>query len=436
MRITILTVGTRGDVQPFVALGRGLECAGHSVTLATHPIFEGLVRQGGLEFRPLEGNPKAILLGTAGQDMLGGGRPSAGFLKKAVRAFEPVLERLALDAMTACSGTEAIIFTPWSFFGYDLAQKLSIPSVGTCLQPATPTGEFPHPAFPGRLPLGPWFNRWTHTLCEAAFWRIMEPYLNRLRTRHLAMPPVSLWKDHARRFAPIVYGFSTAVIAKPRDWGAHAHITGFWFLERDSGWAPPVELLRFLEAGPPPVCVSFGSMLPGDSAQVTRAVIGALEDAGQRGVLVTAWGGLETASAPPNVHVTAFAPFDWLLPQVSAVVHHGGAGTLAEGLRAGKPTIVCPFAGDQPFWGDVVYRLAAGPKPIPIRKLNRSNLAQAIRRAVEDSAMRPRAEQIGSEMRLEQGVGNAVAAIEQYLSVRESRGLRGEWRARRGRGQS
>jgi sterol 3beta-glucosyltransferase len=216
---------------------------------------------------------------------------------------------------------------------------------------------------------------------------------------------------------PVLLGFSTQVVPRPSDWPPTVTVTGYWFLEEAVDWQPPAELLHFLEEGPQPVFIGFGSMAGRDPERLGRTVLDALRDSGERGIIVTGWGGTRLAGTPPGVFVLESAPYEWLLPRVKAVVHHGGAGTTAAGLRAGRPSVVCPFVADQPFWGARVAALGVGPEPIPQRKLTAGNLADAIRTAATDPAMRERAARLGERIRAEDGVGNAVAAIEGVLGA-------------------
>jgi sterol 3beta-glucosyltransferase len=191
--------------------------------------------------------------------------------------------------------------------------------------------------------------------------------------------------------------------------------TGYWFLDAPPGWEPPAGLQAFLEAGPPPVYVGFGSMFMEGGPRQTKVVLDTLRLAGQRGVLATGWGGLSAQPDTPDVFFVEAVPHDWLFPRVSAVVHHGGAGTTGAGLRAGRPTVICPLVGDQWFWGRRVAALGAGPAPLPKPWLTAERLAEAITRAVTDPALRQRAAALGEAVRAEDGVGRAVAFIQQHL---------------------
>jgi sterol 3beta-glucosyltransferase len=205
------------------------------------------------------------------------------------------------------------------------------------------------------------------------------------------------------------------VISPPPDWPETAHVTGYFWLDTADGWQPPLALQAFLDAGAPPVYVGFGSMTGQDPEKLGTLVLDALHQCGQRGVLATGWGGLHTGQLPPDVFVLDSAPHAWLFPRMAAVVHHGGAGTTAEGLRAGVPSVIVPFIVDQPFWGARVRALGAGPAPVPLKKVTPARLTQAIHSAVTDAGMRQRAQQLGAVLRAEDGLGCAVQHVRQHL---------------------
>jgi sterol 3beta-glucosyltransferase len=193
------------------------------------------------------------------------------------------------------------------------------------------------------------------------------------------------------------------------------HITGYLFLDSQAGWQPSPELEAFLDAGDPPVYIGFGSMAGRSPEQLAGLVSEALSRSGQRGVLLTGWGGLRADLVPDNVFTVDAAPHSWLFPRMAAVVHHGGAGTTAEGLRAGVPAVVVPFAFDQPFWGARIRELGLGPDPIPLAKLTAGRLAHAIKTAVTDPSIRQQASACAKDIRRENGIGNAVKVIKKYL---------------------
>jgi UDP:flavonoid glycosyltransferase YjiC (YdhE family) len=213
---------------------------------------------------------------------------------------------------------------------------------------------------------------------------------------------------------PSVYGFSPSFLPRPADWDEFQHVTGYWFLEAQTGWQPPLDLLGFLESGPPPVYVGFGSMSPDNSEHLTRLALRALELSGQRGVLLTGWGGLRRLPVPRNVFFVDDVPHAWLFPRMAAVVHHGGAGTTASGLRAGVPSIIAPFGGDQCAWADLVGKSGLGPSAGPVQRLTPEKLANAIQIAINDSTMRARARVMGEKIRAENGIAQAIELVERY----------------------
>lgn len=233
----------------------------------------------------------------------------------------------------------------------------------------------------------------------------------------LGGPPdfVSLAEAYGVPFTAIgagIYPISPHVLPRPADWPPHLRLVGYWFLGPPPGWSPPESLVRFLEAGEPPVHVGFGSMPNQDPHATFDLIVRALEVSGQRGVIYGGWGGLAGETAGDRALVIEGVPHEWLFPRMKAVVHHGGAGTTAVGLRAGVPNVVVPFFSDQPFWGWRVAALGAGPAPIPLGSLTAERLAAAIERAMTDPAMRGRASEIGARLRAENGVANTVELIQ------------------------
>jgi UDP:flavonoid glycosyltransferase YjiC (YdhE family) len=230
-------------------------------------------------------------------------------------------------------------------------------------------------------------------------WPMQRASVNLARRTVLGLPSAPYWDGPLallkKQDVPVLHGFSAHVVPRPPDWEKHVYITGYWFLDPPPEWRPPADLVDFLQAGPPLVYVGFGSMSHGDPRTATRLVVQALQLAGQRGILVSGWGGLTQADLPASVYIAESIPHSWLFPQMAAVVHHGGAGTTAAGLRAGKPTITVPFISlDQNFWGWRVADLGAGLPPIPSKRLTAEKLAQSISSAVADPLMRQRAAEL------------------------------------------
>ncbi len=288
MHITILTVGSRGDVQPIVALAAGIQRAGHTVRLATHINFETLVRQGGLEFARLERNAQAIVNSPEGQARLETTRNPIAFFRGFRALLGPMLHVGMEDALRACQGTDLIILGgPAFYIAQSVAEKLQLPFIQAYLQPLHPTTEFPSALFPMPFQGGRVLNYLSHSLGGQSFWQLMRPVVNEARRTFLDLPPLSLFgpfPEMIRRELPVLYGYSPSVLPKPRKWGDHLHVTGYWFLD-DAQWAPPATLTNFLAAGPAPVYIGFGSMVVRDPRRMTDIVLRALKQSGQRGIM-------------------------------------------------------------------------------------------------------------------------------------------------------
>lgn len=422
MKITILTVGSRGDIQPYVALGRGLQAAGYRVSVATHACWEGFTRDYGLDYRPVAGDPRGIVEGEAGQMWLASDRSPIGFMRGMMDAARPVLYQAADDYWMACQDADLILYPILAALpAASIAEKLGIPAYPAYLQHVHATGVYPSGMMPALPRFGAPYHRLTYMLSSELFWRAMRPIISDWRQERLGMPPLpqrNVFPSWERARSPCFYGFSPAVVPRAPEWGEHIHITGYWFLHPWTEPAAPPQpesdhgrLTDFLASGPPPVFVGFGSMADRDPAQAASLVVRALALSRQRGVLLTGWGGLQPGDLPDDILAIESAPFEWLFPQMAAVVHHGGAGTTAAGLAAGRPSVVVPFFGDQHFWAWRVAALGAGPQPIRRRQLSAERLAAAISEAVTHREIQARAATLGEQIRREDGVGAFVALL-------------------------
>ncbi|MFO7631083.1 MAG: glycosyltransferase [Caldilinea sp.] len=419
MRIAIWASGSRGDVQPYIALGVGLHRAGHGVRLITNENYQSLVTSFGLECWPIKGNVQEVIDTPEMRELIEKGNFLAITAKTADAAKRAAVD-WAREGLIACQDTDLLVAGLGGMFvGLALAEKLDIPMIQAQVVPFTPTRAFPGVLLPPSLGrLGGAVNRLSHDLTRQAMWQGIRGADTLMRRDVLDLPALPLsgpFNSERLRHAPTLYGFSPSVIPKPADWGAAVHVTGFWFLDSDAVWTPDAELVDFLEAGPPPVYVGFGSMSNRNPETTASLVLEALAETRQRAVLLSGWGGLRAVQLPDTVFLADAIPHDWLFPRMAAIVHHGGAGTTAAGLRAGVPSIVVPYFGDQPFWGKRIETLGVGPAPIARKQLTARRLAAAIERAVTDQLMRRRAADLGARIRAEDGVAAAVAIISQHL---------------------
>jgi len=418
MRLVVVAFGSRGDVQPYVALGRGLQAAGYAVTLCTLAEFEPLVRDYGLGFAPMRGNIRAILATEPGQRLLQAGRNPIALLSAMARLFETAAHELVEDCWQACRDTDAILYSLLAWFGiHHVVEKLHLPKLAVYLQPVSPTREFAiMGAAGGRL--GGAFNLVTYAINQQISWMLIRGALNVPRRNILDLPPEPFWAPFGRmhrEHMPILYGYSPLVLPKPADWGDWIDVTGYWILEPRADWQPPAALVDFLRTGPPPVYVGFGSMRDRAPSEGVDLALGALRRAGQRGILLADDEALAGRALPDSMIAASGIPHEWLFPQMAAVAHHCGAGTTAAGLRAGVPTITVPYFGDQPLWAERIHALGAGTRPIQRKRLTADNLAAAIQVATTDAAMRQRAADLGARLRAEDGVARAVECIRARL---------------------
>jgi sterol 3beta-glucosyltransferase len=416
MRIMIMAMGSRGDVQPYIALGKGLKAAGHSVRLATHENFESLVNSYELEFYPLKGNVQAFLEDPENRQLLESGNFLAINARTAKASQQAAID-WANGGLVASQGIDLLIAGVGGLFlSVSLAKKLKIPLLQAYIFPFTPTQDFPAILFPQSIAkFGGAVNRLSHHVFRQIMWQGARTGDGLARQQVLDLPTAPFWGDyhsvHLQRY-PILYGLSPSVIAKPSDW-QNTHMTGYWFLDEPHDWPPPLALLEFLQSGSPPVFIGFGSMVSRNPEETADLVLQAISLTGQRAILQSGWRGLSKTDLPDTVFMVDSIPHSWLFPRVAAVVHHGGAGTTAAGLRAGIPTIVIPVFGDQPFWGHRVTELGVGTVPIPRKDLTAERLAKAIQKVMNDSAMRQRAAELGTKIQAEDGVTNAVAIVQE-----------------------
>ncbi len=417
MKITIFAAGSRGDIQPCVVLGKGLQRAGYQVCLAAPEDFAAFAQEHDVGFYPLRGDVQQIMASDTGREFMekGGANPIKSI--RAIRSLiAPVIMNMAQDAYAACRDADGIIcLGVFGAFGHSIAEALGIPIVNVEPTPLLPTRAFAAPSWPVQRNLGGVHNHLSGIAMLQVVWLWYRPFVNDFR-RRLGLPALTAGRFYrVLRSTPMVSAYSPSVIPHPADWPDSVHVTGYLFLDARDDWQPSSELVAFLEAGAPPVYIGFGSMAGRNPERLAGLVVEALARSGQRGLLLTGWGGLRADQVPDNVFVADSVPHIWLFPRMAAVVHHGGAGTTAEGLRAGVPTVIVPFVFDQSFWGARVKALGLGPDPIPQKRLTADRLANAIRIAVADPTINHNANACGRAIRAEDGARNALETIRRYF---------------------
>lgn len=407
MKFVIATYGTEGDARPFAALCRGLMDAGHEARLLADDATLGTAKALGVATQPLAGDIRGRL---DSRQSIGTVISRGATWKDTSRALAAIANEHAHSwlgtIIDAARGCDAILVAGLAAFaGLSAAEAVGAKAIGSGMIPLTPTSAFGSAFLPPRRVPG-WLNRASHGLINAMLWRAFRNRVNAARERFGLPARRRIWSGH-----PMVYGISPSLLARPDDWPADAHLCGQWMLPSE-GWSPSPELASFLAAGEAPIYAGFGSMTGFDAQRMLQVLIEAA--AGRRLLLHPGWSGMQPSALPSNVLVIGDTPHDWLFPRTSAVIHHGGSGTSHSAARAGVPSIVTPFAGDQPFWADRLRRAGVAPMSVDGRRPTADAFARAID-AASAASMRARAQHLGQRMRAEDGVANAVAVLERIV---------------------
>jgi sterol 3beta-glucosyltransferase len=465
MRITLLTIGSRGDVQPFIALGKGLMAEGHSVKVATHVEFEPWIRKHGLDFAPVAGDPGELMRLCIEYGMF-----SIQFLYEAKNKFGAWIDELLTSAWNGCQDTDLLIESPPAMAGIHIAEALKIPYFRAFTMPWTKTRAYPHAFSISETKRGGNFNYLSYVVIDQVFWRGISGNVNKWRKRTLGLPSTSFDQMQANK-VPFLYNFSPSVVPAPLDYPDWIRVTGYWFLDEGDVWTPPPELVAFMAKakadGKKLVYIGFGSILVENPAALTRTIVDAVKQADVRCVLAKGWSDRQTKTIlptaqkhisegqmttmppesenpaqpdpppaaaahddvelPPEIFEVKAIPHDWLFPQMDCVVHHGGSGTTGASLRAGVPTVVKPFFGDQFFFASRVEDLGVG---LCLRRLNQATFWRALRDATTDRRMVLAARRLGERIRREDGIRNAINAIYRDLDYAKSLIKRGAGAAR------
>lgn len=402
LRITCLTIGSRGDVQPYIALCKGFIAEGHRPKIATHVEFKDWIEGHGIEFAPVGGDPAELM-----RICVENGMFTYSFLKEASTNFRGWIDDLLSSSWLACQNSDVLIESPSAMAGIHIAEALGIPYFRAFTMPWTRTRAYPHAFAVPEHKMGGAYNYITYVMFDNVFWKAIAGQINRWRKKELSLPRTSLEKMQPNK-VPFLYNFSPSVVVPPLDYSDWIRVTGYWFLDEGTDYTPPKEISDFIAKaradGKKLVYIGFGSIVVSDSAALTKTVVNSVLKADVRCILSKGWSDrLDKVGAtepevplPEDILQIKSAPHDWLFTQVDAVTHHGGSGTTGASLRAGKPTIIKPFFGDQFFYGSRVEDLGVG---IYLRKLNVSVFARALWEATHSERIIAKANLLGEQIR-------------------------------------
>ena len=417
MKLLLLAFGSRGDVQPLIPLCQALGAAGYDVQLAAGTNFKAWIESKGIHFVDVGVDVEALMNSASGKEWIE--NSSSSPLQEARnmrRMFDEHAAVMSNAILRICQDTDVIISNLPTFgVAHTVAEMFGKQHIRIMLAPLTPTNNAAAtmvPMMPGRKSplnrlacyIGIYFTYWVN-----------QNLINTFRKQHNFKP----WSygDFARAWnqMPVLYGLSPHVMPRDPQWRADTFVTGYWFDAPADAWQPPAPLADFLQDYPAPVYIGFGSMATKNPQATLRIMVDALQAAQQPGIIYSGWAGLVASDLPANILMIEGAPHDWLFPRMGGIVHHGGAGTTAAGLRAGVPATVVSHMADQPYWGRRIYELGVGHRPIPRHELSAAHLAQAIHTMTNNPTLRAHAATLGAQIRQEQGVANAVQAIQWIL---------------------
>lgn len=404
LKITCLTVGSRGDVQPYIALCKGLLEEGHKPKIATHTEFEPWVRRHGIDFAPIDGDPGELM-----RICVENGMFTYSFLREASLKFRGWIDSLLASSWKSCQDCDLLIESPSAMAGIHIAEALRIPYFRAFTMPWTRTKAYPHAFAVPEHSMGGVYNYITYMMFDTVFWKAIAGQVNRWREKELGLKATNLDKMQPNK-VPFLYNYSPSVVPPPIDYPDCIRVTGYWVLSEGTNWTPPKELSDFIQKaradGKKIVYIGFGSIVVADSAVLTETVVDAVRMADVRCVLSKGWSNRvgDSTRVKPEVPIDLpreifqidGAPHDWLFPQMDAVVHHGGAGTTGASLRAGIPTVIKPFFGDQFFFGSRVEDLGVG---IYMKRLNVGLLAMSMWQATHNERIVVRARRLGQRIR-------------------------------------
>lgn len=421
MRIVLLAFGSRGDIQPFLALASKLKDKEHTVTFAAPEVFRSMVEENQLKFTPLAGDPEEIsrLLNSAGENLF-------QMARKLWRYALQVENEIVLSASLAIQDADLLIHGfAFTDIGHQLATLRGIPDVSIQMFPSfAPTRSLPAVGHPTNMPgsinyFGHWFNAQIFRFIALIGKAFLNDEVKKLLPRSNPQP-FELGCDQPP--TPLLFAISPSVLGNPEEWRNRSIFTpGYFFLD-EPDYDPPKELKRFLEEGDPPICVTFGSMINQDSPRVIKSILAASDQLKLRVILISGWANLPDDHSYENVYLIKAIPHSFIFPKCSTIIHHGGAGTTAAAARSGKPQIIIPHIGDQPFWSDRMYSLGVSSPPLKMKKIDSNMMVEALK-FTTDPKIIAKAFELGQKIASDDGLRSAIEIMEKHYQDFKSQAL-------------
>ncbi|PKN98812.1 MAG: glycosyltransferase [Chloroflexi bacterium HGW-Chloroflexi-4] len=415
--ITILCGGTRGDVQPYLALAIELKKLGKEVRIAVTRNHEKFVRSYGIDFFSIDMDFESLNV-------------DKNMIREAQKADNPLKMFFSFNKMkkygvymvehyyAACEGSEAIVYHPGMAIGYYAAEKLGIPSILATPFPLNKSKEQTSVILYGKAPSNPGVNLLSYKILQSMLWMASDASLKPFWKEKFGRLPADYgcpFERHTNRRHPAIVSCSNFVFPRPTDWNENIHQMGYWYLEEQDDFIPPMELVDFLNNGEKPIYIGFGSMVMGENLEkISKIILEGLATTGKRAI-ISGFGNLQ--NIPDTIYKIDNVPHSWLFSKVSAVCHHGGAGTSAAGFEAGIPSIIFPFALDQFAWAQRAYDLGVGPKPISIQKLTSEKFSESIRYAMQEHIV-SNAKELAKNIATENGARDCAKIIMASLEAK------------------
>ncbi len=427
-RFTMLTIGSRGDVQPYIALGKRLIEQGHSVKIVTHLEFKDWIEENNLKFSEIAGNPTKLM-----QLMIEHGSLSVSFIRDSLVHFKSWIDELLESSWIACQDSDVLIESPSAMAGIHIAEALQIPYFRAFTMPWTRTRAYPHAFIVPEQKMGGSYNYLTYVMFENIFWKGISNQVNKWRINTLKLEKTNLDLLQQNK-VPFLYMVSPSVFPPSVDFSDWIKVTGYWFLNQKDDYKPPADLLNFISKAKKDnkklIYIGFGSIVINNPSELTKTVLNAVVKSDVRCILSKGWSDRVSSnkdaidkesdkliSKCAEVYSVKSIPHDWLFPQIDAAVHHGGCGTTGASLRYGLPTVIKPFFADQFFYANRVEDLGVG---VMLKKLTLSSLSKAIKQVTLNQRIIMKAKHIGEKISNEDGVGTAILAIYRDLEYAKS----------------